>query len=124
MSTDISNAARTRARVKDPKVTRVIGMSLDIVDTQKGTWGPGWLFEEPAPSAATAGGQEGPQEAAGAAPAVATSDQPAPLPWRAEIAGWPVPWREQWGRRANELEDLGLGWREAEERAFDEMTED
>lgn len=122
MSKDISNTARTCAR-EGAKVARVIGMSLDIVDTQKGTWGPDWLFEAPVPRRQTAGGQEGPQEPAGAVAAVPTSNPPTPLLWRAQIADWPVPWREQWGRRTAELEDFGLSWREAEERAFDELTE-
>ena len=41
------------------------------------------------------------------------------------IAGsWPTgptSWRERWGRRANDLEDSGLSWRDAEGRAFVEI---
>jgi hypothetical protein len=40
------------------------------------------------------------------------------------MAGWPVAWRQQWGERANALEDTGLSWRDAERQAFDEMTAD
>jgi hypothetical protein len=37
------------------------------------------------------------------------------------VADWPVDWREQWGRRANELEETGLSWRDAEAQAFVEV---
>lgn len=45
---------------------------------------------------------------------------PEPLPWRAPLANWPDEWRERWGRRANALEEAGLGWREAERQAWNE----
>jgi hypothetical protein len=56
---------------------------------------------------------------------------PAPKPpWPprpAELARWPVEWRERWGRLANQLEDQGVPWPDHERRAFDqikaEMTE-
>ncbi len=35
--------------------------------------------------------------------------------------GWPVEWRERWGRRANALEEKGLSWRDAETQAFVEV---
>ena len=41
-----------------------------------------------------------------------------PLPYRRVLADWPDEWRERWGRRANDLEDSGLSWRDAEGRAF------
>jgi hypothetical protein len=44
-----------------------------------------------------------------------------PLAYRGVVAGWPVTWREQWGRRANELEETGLFWRDAEAQAFVEV---
>lgn len=44
-----------------------------------------------------------------------------PLPYRLVLATWPIDWRERWGRRANDLEDSGLGWRDAEGRAFVEV---
>jgi hypothetical protein len=37
------------------------------------------------------------------------------------VADWPIAWREQWGRRANELEETGLSWRDAETQAFVEL---
>jgi hypothetical protein len=37
------------------------------------------------------------------------------------VAGWPIEWREQWGLRANELEEAGLSWRDAETQAFVEV---
>lgn len=44
-----------------------------------------------------------------------------PLPYRMVLANWPDDWRERWGRRANELEESGLTWRDAEGRAFVEI---
>jgi hypothetical protein len=44
-----------------------------------------------------------------------------PLAYRGVIAKWPVEWREQWGRRANSLEENGLLWRDAETQAFVEV---
>lgn len=41
----------------------------------------------------------------------------ASCPWRQEIADWPVSRREAWGRRAAELQDAGVDWRDAERRA-------
>jgi hypothetical protein len=41
-----------------------------------------------------------------------------PPAYRGVVAGWPEDWREQWGRRANELEEAGLSWRDAEAQAF------
>jgi hypothetical protein len=42
------------------------------------------------------------------------------LPWRQLLPNWPDAWRERWGLRANELEESGLGWVEAERQAWDE----
>ena len=57
-----------------------------------------------------------------------TSQQPAspppvfhPLAYRGVVANWPVEWREQWGKRANSLEESGLSWRDAETQAFVEV---
>ena len=44
-----------------------------------------------------------------------------PLAYRGVVAEWPVEWRERWGRRANELEEEGLSWRDAEAQAFVEV---
>ncbi len=44
-----------------------------------------------------------------------------PLAYRGVVADWPVVWREQWGRRANALEESGLNWRDAETQAFVEV---
>ncbi len=44
-----------------------------------------------------------------------------PLAYRGVVAGWPVRRREQWGRRANDLEETGLSWRDAEAQAFVEV---
>lgn len=47
---------------------------------------------------------------------------PAPMPWREVLAKAPIALRERWGIRTNELEATGLEWREAEERAFQELA--
>lgn len=44
-----------------------------------------------------------------------------PLPHRHALVAWPDEWRERWGRRANDLEEAGLSWRDAEGRAFLEV---
>ena len=49
-----------------------------------------------------------------------TKSQPDRLPWRARLADWPDAWRERWGHRANQLEDSGLHWIEAEKQAWNE----
>jgi hypothetical protein len=43
------------------------------------------------------------------------------LAYRSVVAGWPLEWRELWGRRANELEETGLSWRDAETQSFVEV---
>jgi hypothetical protein len=44
-----------------------------------------------------------------------------PLAYRGVVAEWPVEFREQWGLRANALEESGLSWRDAETQAFVEV---
>jgi len=44
-----------------------------------------------------------------------------PPEYRRVLANWPDEWREEWGRRANALEDNGLTWRDAEAQAFAEV---
>ena len=44
-----------------------------------------------------------------------------PLAYRGVVADWPIEFREQWGRRANALEESGLSWRDAETQAFVEV---
>ncbi|WP_406699149.1 hypothetical protein V5E97_09745 [Singulisphaera sp. Ch08] len=39
-----------------------------------------------------------------------------------QLASWPLKKRERWGRRANQLEDEGLGWRTAEHKAYLEVA--
>jgi hypothetical protein len=50
---------------------------------------------------------------------------PVPMPWRAALAALAAAGqharREVWGRRANELEAAGHGWRDAERLAFAEL---
>ncbi|AGA27680.1 hypothetical protein [Singulisphaera acidiphila] len=46
------------------------------------------------------------------------------FPYRTALANWPDEWRERWGHRANDLEEAGLGWREAEACAFFEVQEE
>jgi hypothetical protein len=42
-------------------------------------------------------------------------------PHRLALSRWPVEWRERWGHRANDLEDSGMNWRDAEIQAFIEV---
>lgn len=42
------------------------------------------------------------------------------LRWRPKLAKWPDEWRERWGHRANDLEDSGMSWIEAERQAMNE----
>jgi hypothetical protein len=47
-----------------------------------------------------------------------------PTPWPprpAELARWPLEWRQRWGLLANKLEDQGLKFPECERRAFDQI---
>ncbi len=44
-----------------------------------------------------------------------------PPEYRRVLAKWPDEWREQWGHRANALEESGLSWRDAESQAFVEV---
>ncbi len=44
-----------------------------------------------------------------------------PLAYRSVVASWPLEWRELWGQRANDLEETGLSWRDAETQAFVEV---
>jgi hypothetical protein len=44
-----------------------------------------------------------------------------PLAYRSVVAGWSLESREEWGRRANQLEETGLAWRDAETQAFVEV---
>jgi hypothetical protein len=60
------------------------------------------------------GGESGPAAGEG-------EEMPGPLPYRGVVARWPDFWRERWGRRANGFEESGLGWRDAEVRAFVEV---
>jgi hypothetical protein len=44
-----------------------------------------------------------------------------PSVWRDQLAGWPIEWRERWGRLANALEEQGVLFPESERRAFDRV---
>lgn len=56
-------------------------------------------------------------------PPASSTEPPAPKwpPRDRRLGLWPADWRERWGRRANDLEDEGLTWREAEVQAFGEV---
>lgn len=43
-------------------------------------------------------------------------------PWRRTLATWPVPWRQMWADRANELADAGAVFPEDERLAFAEVA--
>jgi hypothetical protein len=50
--------------------------------------------------------------------------EPGPEPWPprpAELARWPLEWRQRWGLLANELEDQGLKFPECEREAFEQI---
>jgi hypothetical protein len=49
---------------------------------------------------------------------------PALPPWPPrpdELADWPIPWRERWGRLANALEARGMPWPQCEAEAFEQV---
>jgi len=70
-------------------------------------------FRRPAKSSNTSGDR--------ASSARATATVFHPLAYRSVVANWPIEWREQWGLRANDLEETGLSWRDAEAKAFVEI---
>ena len=70
-------------------------------------------FRRPAKSSSTSGAR--PSSARATAPVFH------PLAYRSVVANWPIEWREQWGRRANNLEETWLSWRDAEAKAFVEI---
>jgi hypothetical protein len=70
-------------------------------------------FRRPAKSSATSG-----DRSSSARPAATVFH---PLAYRSVVANWPLDQREQWGRRANDLEETGLSWRDAETKAFVEI---
>jgi len=43
--------------------------------------------------------------------------------WRPSVSLWPIQRRQRWGDRANELQDSGLPWKDAERVAFEEIME-
>jgi hypothetical protein len=55
--------------------------------------------------------------------AILTPSQPLPpiADVRRIVAGWPIPFRERWGRRANELADAGVPHPDDERQAFVEL---
>jgi hypothetical protein len=55
------------------------------------------------------------QEPPGASP-------PLSYPWREVLPDWPAEWRQRWGELANQYQDAGLSWHEAEARAFAEVS--
>ncbi len=59
-------------------------------------------------------------------PSVEPEESAAPEPcsrlfWRATVSRWPIDRRQAWGDRANALQDAGLGWKDAERTAFEEI---
>jgi hypothetical protein len=54
---------------------------------------------------------------------MAGTEPPAPSwpPRDRRLSTWPDSWRERWGRRSNDLIDLGRDWRTAEAQAFSEV---
>jgi hypothetical protein len=62
----------------------------------------------------------------GEPPPAVLNDPVAPSwpPRPAELAGWPVAWRQRWGRLANELQDRGIPWPDHERIAFDRIKDE
>jgi hypothetical protein len=55
-------------------------------------------------------------------PSRATEPEPCTrLFWRATVSRWSIERRQAWGDRANALQDAGLGWKDAERTAFEEI---
>jgi hypothetical protein len=42
--------------------------------------------------------------------------------WRTKVARWPIERRQAWGDLANVLQDAGLGWKDAERKAFEQIV--
>jgi DNA adenine methylase len=92
------------------------------------SWPPLWLSDPPPIADGSAeAARAGPAEAAAAPrddqarPARAAEPAPDPYPWRRVLPRWPIPWRERWGRRANELAESGIRWPDDERQAFAEI---
>ncbi len=49
---------------------------------------------------------------------VLSARRPRPVPWRDVVSTWPIPDREGWARRCDDLADRGIEWRRAEALAF------
>jgi hypothetical protein len=54
---------------------------------------------------------------------IAEPETPSRLFWRVSVARWRIDRRQRWGNRANELQDAGLDWKEAERVAFEEIMD-
>lgn len=80
-----------------------------------------WDEGEEAAGAATDGAKPTALAHPGPAAAAPPPRNAPPPAYRSVVAGWPEDWRERWGRRANELEEGGLSWRDAESQAFVEV---
>jgi hypothetical protein len=108
---------------------RSVGMSVDVADDRllvrgpKGAAGLARLLVERKPNILAALETERAAIEPSAA-AIPEGDARSPRPWPprpTELAGWPIPWRERWGRLANDLQDQGIPWPDHEREAFDQV---
>jgi hypothetical protein len=79
---------------------------------------PAGADDRPSPAAPSVGAPARPAGPDGWGP------PPADHGWHNVLPLWPIPWREKWGRRANELEDQGQPSVVAEWTAFCETARD
>ncbi len=105
---------RTRSRGRDRSHVRTVQGRLSIQFGDEEEAGDIAPAQVPA-TAATAKLRRVPAKAIPPAPVFH------PLAYRGVVAAWTVEWRERWGLRANELEEQGLSWRDAEAQAFVEV---
>ena len=59
--------------------------------------------------------------ARGSAPTPVEPNACSRLFWRSTVSRWPINRRQAWGDRANALEESGMGWKEAERVAFEQV---
>jgi hypothetical protein len=97
----------------------------DRVPPRAAPWPPPWLSESASKHPDTiaevyAQADSLPSNADPIDLAARTAETPF-VDYHAELARWPIPWRESWGRLANKLQDQGIPWPEHERRAFDQI---
>ncbi|WP_165075442.1 hypothetical protein [Paludisphaera rhizosphaerae] len=117
----------TLQRPSTPSRRRGEQRRLGLTDAEPTTLATGPLVEEGPPPVRFPRPRKA-KPAAKAEPAKPDRTPPPPvfhpLAYRSVVAAWSLESRERWGRRANDLEDAGLSWRDAETQAFVEVWND